>query len=206
MLSSKFFLTFGAFVSLAFPAITAETSPDVITSISMKSFAPKNLVRHYQIGRDGQRVNVMVYSTSDSLARRAEPNPNNTAPGTIKLDLTPARCTSKVCYPGAFNPPDEADCIRIIDAQLYNSTGSLNAKPGEQILVYTGTCAVIFQNPSHASGFTLQYNWASLGLIVQALLRKCFHRENQSIGGVCKFKHYLGYTFTDVLISLQRVY
>jgi hypothetical protein len=72
---------------------------------------------------------------------------------TMPIDLTPAKYTNSTCYPGTFQRPAlvsplleayfhirrhgssvratfQEDCEKVIQAQLYNSTGSLEASPG----------------------------------------------------------------------------
>ena len=119
------------------------------------------------------------------------------------IDLTPGKCTSPTCYPGTFQPPALEDCQKVIEAQLYHSTGSLSAAPGTWVFVSYGTCATVFQNPEESS-YNIQYNWAELGAQAGRIAGKCSLQEDKSIGGVCMFKKYLDYKFNDVMISLQR--
>ncbi|KAA1132879.1 hypothetical protein PGTUg99_017734 [Puccinia graminis f. sp. tritici] len=131
-------------------------------------------------------------NSNPTLPTRSEP-----------LDLTPAKCTSITCNPGTFQKPDLQDCEKVIQAQLYNSTGSLSAAPGTYVFVSYGTCATVFQNPEESS-YPLQYNWAELGAQAGKIAGKCLLEEDKSMGGSCIFKKYLQYTFDDVMISLQR--
>lgn len=158
-----------------------------------------------------QKTYVEIFKSSDrssgaSLAKRGSPptSPVNKGP---RVDLTPAECTSQLCYSGSFQGPNKTDCDVVVAAQLYNSTGSLTSAPGTYVIVYSGTCAVVFQNPIGKPEYiyTFDYNWASLGKIMLDLQKKCiFNPESLSIGGACKIDHYLKYNFRNVLISLQR--
>ncbi|KAG0150819.1 hypothetical protein CROQUDRAFT_652083 [Cronartium quercuum f. sp. fusiforme G11] len=119
------------------------------------------------------------------------------------IDLTPAEPNAWDCYAGSFQPPSSADCDVVISAQLYNSTGSLVADPGTYVFVTFGTCVTVFQNPE-PSPYSLQYNWAELGKTAQRIKTSCLTAEMNNIGGAAMYDNYLDFSFTDVLISLQR--
>ncbi|KAH9448338.1 hypothetical protein Pst134EB_022323 [Puccinia striiformis f. sp. tritici] len=124
----------------------------------------------------------------------------------MPIDLTPAKCTSQVCYSGSYGGPEKTDCDVIVAAQMYNSTGSLVAPAGHYVLVSYGSCTVIFQHPMGKPKYNqvLQYNWAKLGSIILDLQKKCLKPDDQSIGGACKIARYGQYKFHNVVISLQR--
>nr|CAI96536.1 rust transferred protein [Uromyces striatus] len=124
------------------------------------------------------------------------------SPSLTTVDLTPAKLKSS-CYLGTFQAPLLEDCEVVIRAQLYNSTGSLQASPGDYVFVSYGTCATVFQNPQN-SNYTIQYNWAELGYLGGKLAGRCLLPEDHSMGGTAVFDTYLGHTYPDVIISLQR--
>jgi len=205
----------------ALPPNHAETQTNVgggemLNPLSLNSLInDSNMVVHEQFAlgdpNAAQETTVMVYkpnsySSGVSLAKRDSPPPTPPITGT-RVDLTPSQCTSQACYPGSYEAPDMRDCQVIIAAQLYNSTGSLTAQPGQTVIVYSKTCVVAFQNPIGKKSrpqYTLDYNWASLGNIMLNLIKRCKMSQGESIGGACKIDHYLTYHFHNVLISLQR--
>nr|AFI13823.1 rust transferred protein 1 [Gymnosporangium sabinae] len=232
MLSRKVFMAIGAAASIPFSIIAekvevsevtvdqlAHQSARTATPFDMKILQSKSLIESYPLGLKEDAPMVFIYGPRpNSIAKRSlEPNstdhpaspeavskkPNRPANETT-VDMTPAKCTSTVCYSGSFQPPDKPDCDVIVAAQLYNSTGSLTAYP-EFVYVTYGTCAVVFQNPTKNSNFALQYNWALLGNIIIDLEGRCFRKDSESIGGACRFDHYLSYHFKNV-ISLQRIF
>ena len=169
----------------------------------------KHLVQKFILGDPNLSLKtvVEVYATNpagSTLAKRDSPpqSPKEDRP----IDLTPSTCTSQVCYSGTFQIPQKTDCDAIVAAQLYNSTGSLRSFPGMYVLVYAGTCVVVFQNPIGKPEYThtLDYNWAKLGTVILDIQKKCNNPDDQSIGGACKIDHYLKFNFKNVLISLQR--
>ncbi|PLW12373.1 hypothetical protein PCANC_17114 [Puccinia coronata f. sp. avenae] len=122
---------------------------------------------------------------------------------TMPIDLTPAKYTNSTCYPGTFQRPALEDCEKVIQAQLYNSTGSLEASPGTWVFVSYGTCATVFQNPEESS-YTLQYNWAELGAQAGKIAGRCLSDDDLTMGGAFLYEKYLKYKFEGVMISLQR--
>jgi len=194
-----------------------EISAEKFEPFSLKSVLHENpsmqLEQKYVLGHPNaeQKTFVEIFKSSGqssgfSLAKRDSSSTSSSNKGP-RVDLTPADCTSQVCYSGSFQGPSKTDCDVIVAAQLYNSTGSLTSAPGTYVLVYSGTCAVVFQNPIGKPQYiyTLDYNWASLGKIMVNLQKKCTSNpESLSIGGACKIDHYLKYNFRNVLISLQR--
>nr|CAI96535.1 rust transferred protein [Uromyces viciae-fabae] len=128
--------------------------------------------------------------------------PTPSSPPLTTVDLTPAKLNT-ACYPGTFQAPLLEDCEVVIRAQLYNSTGSLQVSPGDYVFVSYGTCATVFQNPQY-SKYSLQYNWAELGYVGGKLAGRCLLPEDHSMGGTAVFDTYLGRTYPDVIISLQR--
>ncbi|KAI7944355.1 hypothetical protein MJO28_011883 [Puccinia striiformis f. sp. tritici] len=180
-----------------------------LTLKSVHESDDKHLVQKFILGdpKLSAKTVVEVYATNptgSTLAKRDSPpqSPVEERP----LDLTPSSCTSQVCYSGSFRGPLKTDCDTIVAAQLYNSTGSLRAFPGNYVLVYSGTCVVVFQNPISKPEYTytLDYNWAKLGTVILDIQKKCDKPDDQSIGGACKIDHYLKFNFKNVLISLQR--
>ncbi|KNZ61449.1 hypothetical protein VP01_139g10 [Puccinia sorghi] len=138
-------------------------------------------------------------SHAASLKKRgleAEPAGFYDHPSMVPIDLTPAKCSNSTCYPGTFQPPALEDCEVVIQAQLYNSTGSLQASPGTWVFVSYGTCATVFQNPEESS-HTLQYNWAELGAQAGKIAGSCMLDEHEysTMGGACMFEKYLKYKF-----------
>lgn len=176
--------------------------------LDMKTVQDKTIVQKFVIGNPHtkQQAFVKVFAPKNSADQLTRRDTNDTVIPSAVIDMTPAECTSQVCYSGSFQAPLKTDCDTVVAAQLYNSTGSLTAHPGYVVYVTAGTCAVVFQNPHMVgSNYTLQYNWAKLGTITQNIENACFKPEDQSIGGACKIAHYLKYNFHNLVISVQRL-
>ncbi|KAI9627702.1 hypothetical protein KEM48_012031 [Puccinia striiformis f. sp. tritici PST-130] len=191
--------------------------PEVLSPLSVQGIRGNvNLELHqqYTIGDPAvkQKTLVEIYkytSTGSALVKRDTPTPSPPPPNPrawMPIDLTPAKCTSQVCYSGSYGGPEKTDCDVIVAAQMYNSTGSLVAPAGHYVLVSYGSCTVIFQHPMGKPKYNqvLQYNWAKLGSIILDLQKKCLKPDDQSIGGACKIARYGQYKFHNVVISLQR--
>ncbi|KAA1096935.1 hypothetical protein PGT21_031947 [Puccinia graminis f. sp. tritici] len=198
---------------IAASSLSHAESDTVFSPMSLESIHDTEsmlLLERYQIGGADASVRptVEVYSSTKSAGSSFTKRDSNTEiPGITKpLDLTPSKCNSKACYPGSFGGPKKTDCDAIVDAQLYHSVGSLTVKPGNYVLVYAGTCVVVFQHPmgKDDNNLTLDYNWAKLGLNIIEIQKKCDKPEAMSIGGACRIKSYLKYNFENLLISLQR--
>ncbi|KAA1113561.1 hypothetical protein PGT21_033551 [Puccinia graminis f. sp. tritici] len=193
-------------------SLSPRSDTALLSPMSLKSIHDDDsmvLLERYQMGRPGAqtKATVEIYSVKSAGTSLAKRNSTTEMPGITKpLDMTPSTCTSQVCYPGSFEGPKKTDCDVVVDAQLYHSVGSLRSKPGQYVLVYSGTCVVVFQHPMGKGDnkFVLEYNWANLGKIMVDIQKQCDKPESLSIGGVCKIEHYLKYTFENVLISLQR--
>jgi len=184
-----------------------------ITSIMIEKRANKLRSPYHTFNMGKARVTYFKPQSGSQLGSHAlkkrgleaEPAGFYDDPSMKPIDLTPAKCSNSTCYPGTFQPPSLEDCEVVIQAQLYNSTGSLQASPGTWVFVSYGTCATVFQNPEE-SGYTLQYNWAELGAQAGTIAGRCMLDEHEysSMGGVCVFEKYLKYKFEGVMISLQR--
>ncbi|EGG05657.1 uncharacterized protein MELLADRAFT_123524 [Melampsora larici-populina 98AG31] len=161
------------------------------------------LMKEYNLG---PHVTVREYKASAELGNIVRRQANATGPRSnlTTIDLTPADCEDTQCYPaGAFDKPNTTDCDLVWRAQLYNSTGSLTAFPGTFVYVFSGTCAVVFQNPKD-QGYAIQFNWAKLGAVGVKIAEKCLAPNTNAIGGICQYHKYLTWTFNDVLISVQK--
>lgn len=170
--------------------------------INMKT-VQGNLKSEYKIGLNEMvTVRIYEYKNDFNLVRR-EANVSATKSNLTTIDLTPADCDGAQCYPGAFDKPNTTDCDAVWNAQLYNSTGSLTAFPGTFVYVFSGNCAVVFQNPQN-QGYAIQFNWAKLGAVGVKIADKCLAPKTNSIGGICQYTKYLTWTFNDVLISVQK--
>ncbi|MBW0540813.1 hypothetical protein O181_080528 [Austropuccinia psidii MF-1] len=211
MLSTKAIVTVAALVSFI-PLISAQSQDTSFQPLAISSIQDTQLLKSYALD-DDSRVLVEIFLVNSQAAKFAKRDQTSCKQKTPKtdptqnytvIDMTPASCTSQVCYAGSFQAPRKVDCDAIVAAQK-KSTGNLTAIPGTFVQVSSGTCAVVFQNPVASSTYAFQYAWTNLGIIAQALLTKCFQPEHQSIGGACVFDHYLQYQFENVLISLQRI-
>lgn len=209
-------------IALVVAASSFSYAAELQTKSSMQPLSIKSvhdnpdmyLIQTFSIGYLGSKAHATVDIYADkSLAKRdtkpvtEDPQPKKEIPGITKpLDLTPAKCTSKVCFPGSYEPPLKTDCDALVEAQVYYSIGSLRIKPGWTVLVHAGTCVVVFQHPvgKAENNLTFEYNWASLGQIIIDIQKKCDKPEALSIGGACKIDSYLKYNFENVLISVQR--
>ncbi|KAH9816864.1 secreted protein [Melampsora americana] len=160
------------------------------------------LMKQYEIA---PKVFVREYNMKSELGNIVRRQANTTAAKSnlTTIDLTPADCEDTQCYPGAFDRPNMTDCDVVWAAQLYNSTGSLTAFPGTFVYVYSGTCAVVFQNPQN-QGYALQFNWAKLGAVGVKIARRCLTPKVNAIGGICQYHKYLAWDLKDVLISVQK--
>ncbi|POW05464.1 hypothetical protein PSTT_09654 [Puccinia striiformis] len=213
--------------------------PAVITSVvTTPPHAPKYISTHsFPMGSAQVNYCQEIGGSHAVLTRRgldavpedkSKTNPTSTVPGPIAppsgkpFDLTPAKCGHPTCYAGTFQKPSLEDCEMVIQAQLYNSTGSLEAAPGISAMPRSnlGLCVLrnlcyrfpfnssipknfISQNPEEASS-TLQYNWAELGAQAGKIAGKCSLDEDKSMGGSCTFGKYLKYNFDNIMITLQR--
>ncbi|KAI7944371.1 hypothetical protein MJO28_011899 [Puccinia striiformis f. sp. tritici] len=174
-----------------------------LTLKSVHESDDKHLVQKYTLGDPNlaAKTVVEVYATKSTGSTLAKRESRSQSPDEERpIDLTPSTCTSQVCYSGSFQGPKKTDCDTIVAAQLYNSTGSLRAFPGTYVLVYSGTCVVVFQNPIGKPEYThtLDYNWAKLGTVILDLQKKCDKPDDLSIGGACKIDHYLKFNFKNV--------
>ncbi|PLW49850.1 hypothetical protein PCASD_01526 [Puccinia coronata f. sp. avenae] len=189
-----------------------EELPTTLSLTSAMQDPSMHLVKDYILGDPAaqQKTYVKVFQSNtkpsgSTLAKRDSSPPTTPLNGGKHIDLTPAPCTSKACYPGSFAGPHKTDCDVIVAAQ-FNSTGLLTAFPGTWVFVHSGTCVVVFQHPvgKPEYNYILDYKWSSLGNIMLELMKKCMSKPSaQSIGGACKIKRYQEFKFQNVLISLQ---
>lgn len=186
----------------------ANVESNVVGLLDMKAeTSDKTLVKEYILGDPNKLLltKVQIYKETTEAPVLSKRDIQHDSDGRTIIDLTPSTCTRQVCYIGSFQPPKLSDCNAIVEAQLYNSTGNLRAFPGTFVYVTAGTCAVVFQNPKANANYTLDYNWAKLGLNIQNIEKKCFQPSQESIGGICEIKSYLNYTLDNVGISVQRI-
>ncbi|KAI7939408.1 hypothetical protein MJO29_014144, partial [Puccinia striiformis f. sp. tritici] len=202
-------ITLCLFLSQAVITSVVTTPPHAPKYISTHSFPMGSAQVNYCQEIGGSHA-VLTRRGLDAVPEdKSKTNPTSTVPGPIAppsgkpFDLTPAKCGHPTCYAGTFQKPSLEDCEMVIQAQLYNSTGSLEAAPGTWVFVSYGTCATVFQNPEEASS-TLQYNWAELGAQAGKIAGKCSLDEDKSMGGSCTFGKYLKYNFDNIMITLQR--
>lgn len=200
-----------AIIAFVLLGVTAEEG-----FLTKKTLDASTLVEEYTLlTPDNQVVNVNVYkygqsSGSHSLARRSLSSDNGNAPpgqasAPVTIDMTPASCRTKQCYPqGSFPRPEEADCDVVFIAQLYHSQGSLTAYANLFVYVWYKTCAIVFENPVPSS-YAIQYNWAQLGMVTKRLAKRCFKPDEPSLGGFCRFDKYLTYDIPNVKVSIQGI-